>query len=690
MPILRIALDTPLPQLFDYLCEEVVAPGSLVAVPFGRGDKIHVGVVLDRVDTSTQDLAKLKIVAQVIYDCPPLMASWRDLCQFASAYYHHPLGEVMVSSLPKNLRDANTAALTRAHQKNNASVTEAAKKLGAKNLAVKKLNASDTEISEIDTTLTLHPEQALAVAAINAAQGYTPFLLHGITGSGKTEVYLQAAAAVLARNQSAQVLILVPEINLTPQLLTRIEQRFHAHSVVCLHSGLSEGARLRSWLHAHSGGASIVLGTRLAIMASVPNLALIIVDEEHDASYKQQEGWHYSARDLAIWRAHQLAIPIVLGSATPSIETWYAAQNKRYQLLTLNQRAGDAKPPQIRCIDTGVHKTIDGLSQVLITAVRERLNAREQVLLFLNRRGYAPVLSCGLCAWVSECPNCNATLVLHTADKRLHCHLCAAQSPIPRACPTCGNPDIAALGRGTQRIEESLATQFATRADGSAITVLRIDADSVRKKGSAEEAFAKVHRGEIDILVGTQMVSKGHDFRGINLVAVLNADAALFSGDFRAGERLFAQLMQVAGRAGRASDTSEVLIQTRYPSHPLYDALIKQDYAAYATVLLEERSSAGLPPFSHQVILRAQARTMEAALEFLTYASELLSENPALVINSPIPMNVAKIANLCRAQLLIESNSRSQLQNALTPWVAALYQMKSRIRWQLEVDPHDV
>jgi primosomal protein N' (replication factor Y) (superfamily II helicase) len=600
---------------------------------------------------------------------PPLPPAWIDLCRFAADYYQRPLGEVAVPGMPKNLRAQKTTSLDRALAK----------------LAKTPPSNDATAVAEP----ALNAAQAEAVEAIATAQGYAPMLLYGVTGSGKTEVYLQAAARILAANNDAQVLFLVPEINLTPQLEANIRARFPGLEVATLHSGLAEGERLRHWLAAHLGRARIVLGTRLAVLASLPHLKLIVVDEEHDPSYKQQEGLRYSARDLGVWRAHQLAIPIVLGSATPSLETWHHAQSKRYRKLALRTRAvANAVLPTVRLIDMERDKPTQGLTSNLIGAVRRRLERGEQSLLFLNRRGYAPVISCDACGWVSNCPRCTAFMVLHKLDHRLRCHHCSLEQRIPRSCPTCGNIDVQPLGRGTQRIEEGLQTLFPQAR------VARIDADSTRLKGSAQAAFDAVHRGEVDILIGTQMVAKGHDFRNLTLVGVLNPDTALFSQDYRAGERLFAQLMQVAGRAGRTGQkenghASEVMIQTRYPQHPLYASVMAHDYDRFAGKLLEERQQATLPPFMYQALLRAEAKELQTALGFLQEAAASV-DHPGITVNEPIPMTMTRVANVDRAQLLVESPSRPALQAFLKDWIAALRLMKARAKWTLEVDPVDI
>jgi len=672
--IVNVALDTPLDITFDYRCAggDSAAPpavGQLVLVPFGR--RQATGIIIGVHTSSDVPADKLKDVIAIRRQLLPLSPQWLALCRFAADYYQRPLGEVALPGLPKNLRAESTVALDR---------------------AIKKQAALSTahDASPIDMPA-LRPAQKAAAEAIAGAQGFAPMLLYGVTGSGKTEVYLQAAADVLARagEAPAQILILVPEINLTPQLEGNVRARFPGVSVVSLHSGLAEGERTLHWLAAHLGHARIVLGTRLAVLASLPHLRLIVIDEEHDPSYKQQEGLRYSARDLAVWRAHQLAIPIVLGSATPSLETWQHAQTGRYRKLELRQRAvQDAVLPAVRLIDMERDKPADGLTSTLAAALKQRLARGEQSLLFLNRRGYAPVLSCDACGWVSNCTRCTSFMVLHKPEHRLRCHHCSLELRIPKHCPTCGNVDLQPLGRGTQRVEEGLQQLFPQAR------ILRIDADSTRRKGSAQAAFDSVHRGEVDILIGTQMVAKGHDFKNLTLVGVLNPDTALFSQDYRASERLFAQLMQVAGRAGRAAQkaggsASEVLIQSRYIHHPLYAAVIAHDYDGFAGALLEEREQAALPPYLYQALLRAEAKELATALAFLEEAATCLAHE-GIAIHDPMPMTMTRVANVDRAQLLIESASRPALQAFLKEWLALLRQMRTRAKWSLEVDPVDI
>lgn len=632
-------------------------------VPFGPREVV--GLIVDILEETDVPEEKLKAALAVRTQLAPLSPQWLALAGFAAEYYQRPLGEVALPGLPKNLRVSSTVALDR---------------------AIKKLAKLEEPHDPAPANVpALNAGQQAAAAAIVGAQGFAPFLLYGVTGSGKTEVYLQACAQVLAREPQGQVLVLVPEINLTPQLETNIRNRFPGVMLSTLHSRLSEGERMLHWLAAHEGKARIVLGTRLSILASMPNLKMIVIDEEHDPSYKQQEGLRYSARDLAVWRAHQLQIPVVMGSATPSLESWHHALKGRYRKLELRERAvQQAVLPSVKLIDTSRRRGQEGLTEQLVDAIRLRMERGEQSLLFLNRRGYSPVITCESCGWVSECKRCTASMVLHKSDYRLRCHHCSLEMRIPRHCPTCGNIDLQPLGRGTQRIEESLQQLFPQAR------VLRIDADSTRRKGSAQEAFDSVHRQEVDILVGTQMVAKGHDFKNLTLVGIMNPDSSLFSQDYRASERLFAQLMQVAGRAGRQGGSeSEVLVQTSYPEHPLFSALVAHDYDYFANSLLGEREVAGLPPYLYQAILRAEARELELALEFLRGARDLV-QHGGITINDPIPMSMARVHNMERAQLLVESPSRPALQAFLKEWMQALREQKTRVKWSLEVDPVDI
>jgi len=663
---LEVVIDTPLNSSFDYRwpCQpgDEPLPGQLALVSFARREVMALIVAVK--STSDVPPEKLKDALAVRSELAPLSGRWLALAKFAAEYYQRPLGEVALPGLPKNLRVPKTVALGRALKK------------------LAKLDAGQ-DATAVGMPV-LNTAQQEAADAIGGATGFNPFLLWGVTGSGKTEVYLQACAQVLARDPQAQILIMVPEINLTPQLEGNIRARFPGMMLATLHSSLSEGERMLHWLAAHLGQARIVLGTRLSLLASLPHLQLIVIDEEHDPSYKQQEGLRYSARDLAVWRAHQLGIPIVLGSATPSLESWHHARSGRYQRLDLRERAvQDAVLPRVRLIDMERDRGRDGLTAEMVAALRLRLERGEQSLLFLNRRGYAPVISCDACGWISDCTRCTAFMVLHKPENRLRCHHCSLELRIPRSCPTCGNVDIQPLGRGTQRVEEGLRAMFPEAR------ILRIDADSTRLKGSAQAAFDSVHRGEVDILIGTQMVAKGHDFKKLTLVGILNPDTALFSQDYRASERLFAQLMQVAGRAGRAGAPSEVLVQTRYVQHPLYGAVMRHDYERFAGQLLDERREAGLPPYMYQALLRAEARELPIAIAFLESARDCLAHD-GILINDPIPMTMTRVHNMDRAQLLVESSSRPALQAFLREWMEALRAMKARVKWSLEVDPLDI
>lgn len=725
MTIVRVALPLPLPQVFDYAASDASAAdiGRCVKVPFGRGERSGLIVALDA--EAEVDLARLKTVHHIQRDVPPLPADWLELVAFVARYYHAPIGEVVALALPPGLRRADGVSgededpLLEIAPAGHAALGAARRP--SKALALLQALAQDVapwrrsvirereggeavgellrrgwlgvavdEAQRRGTTgalPVLTDEQDGAVRAIlQAGEGFRTWLLQGVTGSGKTEVYLRLAEQMLSRGR--QVLMLVPEIALTPQLERRVAQRFAAANVVSLHSGLADGARSRGFVQALSGHADIVLGTRLAVFAPLPRLGLILVDEEHDASYKQQEGVRYSARDVAVWRGRQRDVPVVLGSATPSLETWYHARAERYALQVLNQRAVAASMPTVRCIDVRRLKLDEGLSPGLKAAIEQRLARGEQSLVFLNRRGYAPVLSCPSCGWVSRCPHCSANLVVHLADRRLRCHHCGCDGGIPHACPSCGNQDIQPFGRGTQRIEARLAELFPQAR------VLRVDRDAARTRKQWESLLATIAEGGADILVGTQMMAKGHDFPKLTLVGVVGADASLHAADFRAPERLFQQLMQVGGRAGRGTLPGEVLIQTEYPAHPLYLHLARHDFDAFARMELQERRSAGFPPFTYQAMLRADAPALDDAVEFLRHARRLAEERApeGLRIYDPVPMRMTRLARRERAQLLLEADQRGMLQGFLADWVALLYRQRTarELRWQLDVDPLDV
>ncbi|MDP9043631.1 MAG: primosomal protein N' [Pseudomonadota bacterium] len=686
---LRVAVEAPqhtgLTGPLDYESPVPLAPGTLVRVPLGR--RSVPGVVWH--GAAGDSPVVIRPVDTALLSLPPLGAAWRELVDFAAAYYQRSTGEIALSVLPPDLRKLG-----------DAQVADRIRKLETMRSAV---GAADA-VADASVPPPLSTGQADALARIAAAgqsESPSPLLLQGVTGSGKTEVYLGAAARALEAGR--QALVLVPEINLTPQLEARFAERFRGRYIVSLHSGLTPAQRLRSWLAAHLGLADLVLGTRLAVFASMPRLGLIVVDEEHDPSYKQQDGARYSARDLAVYRGRLERVVVVLGSATPSLETWQHASTGRYQRVALAERIGGGVLPALRLVDmTRVPKPGPNqpLSAPLMEALRERLARGEQSLVFLNRRGYAPALACGDCDWKSGCPHCSAWRVFHKLDRTLRCHHCGYTDRVPRACPQCGNLDIGPVGRGTERLEEQLAALLRT-ASGQPARVARIDADSTRAKGALEAQLGAVHAGDIDVLVGTQMVTKGHDFRRITLVAAVNPDGALFSSDFRGPERLFALLMQAGGRAGRdaqQASRSELWVQTSNPLHPLYAALRRHDFDAFAASQLEERRMAGLPPFSHLAVLRADARTAEAARTFLAAAAALANDLPGAAevqVYPPVPPGIARIADVERMQMLVESTSRVALQRFLARWLPELHALRRErppgveriLRWAVDVDP---
>jgi primosomal protein N' (replication factor Y) len=669
----RVAVAVETPQhsaiggLLDYASERSLAPGTLVRVPLGKRELP--GIVWHRAAEGTTEDDRLRPIAGVLASLPPLGDAWRRLLDFAAAYYQRGIGELALAVLPPELRKLDDAQLAR-------RVARLRTHLPAEPVAA-------------EPAPELNAEQTAALASLG--DGTQPTLLFGVTGSGKTEVYLHAAAQALEAGR--QALVLVPEINLTPQLEARFAARFPGRVLVSLHSALTPAQRLRHWLLAHLGMADLVLGTRLAVFASLPRLGLIVVDEEHDPSFKQQEGARYSARDLAVWRGHDAGVPVLLGSATPSLETWQRVHEGRYRRLDLTQRIGGGVMPRVRLFDMGRLPREKGVeapavAPPLLQAIEERIARGEQSLLLLNRRGYAPVLHCGACAWKSGCPHCSAWRVFHKSDRTLRCHHCGFTERVPRACPECGNLDIAPIGRGTEKLEEQLHTLLPDAR------IARIDADSTRAVGALASQLSAVHAGDVDVLVGTQIVAKGHDFRRITLVAAINPDSALFASDFRAPERQFALLMQAAGRAGRdaqAAERSEMWVQTWHPQHALYSALRRHDYEAFAESQLLERRSAGLPPFSHLALLRAEAKTVEVATAFLEDAARLAQDEAGISLFSPVPPAVAKVADVERMQMLVESPSRPLLQRFLAGWLPQLHplraQHKGLLRWAVDVDP---
>ncbi|MFP5506113.1 MAG: primosomal protein N' [Gammaproteobacteria bacterium] len=729
-PILRVAVPSPLYRLFDYLPPRGMStaprPGMRVSVPFGRGRTV--GLLVETAARSEVDPARLKRAQAVLDDAPLLPADILAMAQWAAGYYQHPLGEVLAGCLPVALRGgqpaqargtavwrlsaagaaADRGALARAPRQAQAldyleqhpdgcsrERLEAAG-FGAhvlRALAARgwiephtPLPAQPEPSGSTSVPPALNPAQAGAAAAIAAARGgYQSFLLDGVTGSGKTEVYLQAIADCLTAGR--QALVVVPEIGLTPQLLERFRQRL-GFTPALLHSGLNESERLNAWLAARSGQAQVIVGTRSAAWAPLARPGLFIVDEEHDPSLKQQEGFRYSARDLLVWRAHRDGAPIVLGSATPSLETLHNAQQGRYRHLSLPERAGAAAAPRLHLLDIRNQPLDEGLSAALLAHMRGHLERGGQVLLFLNRRGFAPTLLCHACGWVGECRRCDAHLTLHQGQKLLRCHHCGGQQPIPRQCPQCGCADLRPLGAGTERVEQALARRFPD------IAQVRIDRDSTRRKGRLEDLLAQATRGEARILLGTQMLAKGHHFPGVTLVGILEADQGLFSADFRAGERLAQQIVQVAGRAGRAERPGEVLIQTHHPEHPLLRQLVEAGYPAFAAAALAERQAAGLPPFRSLALLRAEAPDARAPEGFLDEAHATLVAKPldGIEMWGPVPSPMERRAGRFRAQLLLVARDRARLQRLLADWVPRLGELKSarKVRWSIDVDPIDL
>ena len=668
----EVVVDVPVVQALTYglrEADEPAEPGTCCVVPVGRREVV--GICVGRSTEASVADERVRPVSRWLGEIAPLDAHWLAFTRFAADYYQHSWGQVAVAALPPLLRTPpGPRWSTSLRRLRNASKQEGAAPTRA---AVPVLNA----------------EQRSAVDAVAAQEGFAPMLLHGVTGSGKTEVYLTAIERLLARDAQAQALLLVPEIGLTPQLQSRLHDRFPDQPIVCLHSGMPAAERSAAWLAAHEGRARIVLGTRLAVFASLPQLRLLIVDEEHDTSYKAGDGVRYSARDLAVKRAQMLGVPVVLGSATPALESWAQATQGRYRLLRLPRRATEAAQPQVELIDQRQHKAANGLTEPLRAALAETVARGEQALVFINRRGYAPVVACSACGWLSACPNCAVFAAFHKTDGALHCHHCGWRSRVPRACPTCGNQDLDAVGHGTQRLEETLAAAL------PGARILRIDRDSTRRRGAADSALAAVHAGETDVLVGTQMIAKGHDFQRVSLVGIVNADAQLVSHDFRAPERLFSTVMQVSGRAGRSGLPSRVLVQTRFPDHPLFAALLRFDYEGFARSQLAEREAAGMPPFVPQALLTAQAKSLEAALAFLGHARSLGYGLPeAATLYDPVPMPLTRLAGVFRAQMLVEAPRRSQLQAFLRQWLARLREADPpagpRVRWQIEVDPQEI
>lgn len=723
--ILKVALDVPLDRLFDYLDGGFsVQVGQRVVVPFGRRNVV--GVVIEKSDSSEFAPEKLKTIIQVFDDELPIDTSTFSLLKFCADYYQYPFGQALLASLPTRLRQTEPAVsrkqylysltpegmvadpdLIPARQSVQRKVFAALQQSTLSESALKEISASWRQAIEAfrvqgwvhaEQVLAgfksamkaapppyLNDEQQVAVNAVTeAANTFKPFLLHGITGSGKTEVYMQILQQALADNDG-QALVLVPEINLTPQLEARFRNRLPHLPLVSLHSNLGESERLQNWLLAQSGQARIIIGTRLAVFTPIPNLKIVMVDEEHDGSYKQQDSMRYHARDVAMVRAQRSKVPIVMGSATPALETWHNAQSGKYTLLSLHSRAvAQSALPNIRCIDNTKQESTNGLTQVLVHAMRERLEKGEQSLLFINRRGYSPVLLCSACHWIAPCMRCSSRLVVHLKQGRLRCHHCGHEQKIVRQCPSCGNADLHPTGHGTQRLEETLKALFPTAR------IQRVDRDSTSRKEALNDILTAVHDNQIDILIGTQMLAKGHDFPNLTLVGVIDTDSALFSPDFRAAERLFAQLMQVSGRAGRAEKPGEVLIQTAFPSHHLFNALRTQDYPAYAQTLLQEREMAQFPPYCYLALIKAESTQYREVEQFLNFAFELARQLSDQVLTyDPMRAQMEKLKGMERGHILMQATQRGALQKllaALTPQLRAS-KLAAKVRWNIDVDP---
>ncbi len=733
---LRIALPSPLRRLFDYRAPTQVSasawqPGVRVRVPFGRRELV--GILVETASTTNVPTNKLKDALALLDEQPLLPPSMMRLCIWAAQYYQHSLGDTFSWALPALLRQGEPAEarqqrmwlaklplnlddprLARAPRQRQALQVLAQHSHGIAHERLEHFSISKDSVNTLlekglvteqirqlqdlphkppslaQPELPLNDEQQAAFNAIHANnQEYKAYLLAGVTGSGKTEVYLQLIRETLAAGK--QVLVLIPEINLGPQTLERFTKRFNAR-IALLHSNVNDRERLEAWLAARSGHADIIIGTRSALFTPLKRLGLIIIDEEHDASYKQQEGLRYHARDLALVRARTANIPIVLGSATPSLESLYNAYNGRFALLRLTKRAGGASQPKFIRLDVRSLPLDSGMSAPLQKEIRQTLEAGQQVLVFLNRRGFAPVLMCNDCGWMSQCSECDARLTFHQRDNELRCHHCGHTEARPHQCPSCNNVDLRPIGAGTERAEERLQILFPDTP------VLRIDRDSTSRKGSMDTLLSTIGSGQPCIMIGTQMLAKGHHFPRVTLVAILNADGGLFSADFRASEKMAQLIVQVAGRAGRASDLGRVIIQSQLADHPLLVQLSEQGYFAFAEQALSERRATGLPPFSHLALLRADALKAELADLFLedaySIAEQLLDQLKieGVELLGPITSPMERRAGRYRAQLLLQANSRAQLHRLLTPLCNNLENLPSarQSRWSLDVDPIDL
>ncbi|WP_255879960.1 replication restart helicase PriA [Polynucleobacter paludilacus] len=691
----QIVLDKPLAQAFDYAwdverlgCEPAV--GQIVSVPFGSA--LSVGVIIKVNTHSDLEISKIKSVIDVA-PLPPIDAGLLSLMNFASQYYIHSLGETIVPSIPQMWRKPERWDKLRL--------------VAQSSVSKKKKNETASASEKFIGVDQLNPEQKNALNILLQKESLGAFraiLLQGQTGSGKTAVFLNWLASILEEKNS-QVLLLVPEINLTPQLERRIKAYFPDKKIALLHSGVSEKQRGISWQEAMLGEAQIILGTRLAVLTPMPNLRAIVVDEEHDPSYKQQEGTRYSARDLAIWRAHDQGLPILLASATPSLETWMAAQLGRYEYIRLDSRAQGANLPKVHLVNTqdpqnrSQHSPL--FTKIIEGAITKSIGEKKQSLVLINRRGYSPVISCPACSWMSKCAQCSSCMVMHKAgalSKKtvLSCHHCGLVKPMPNFCPDCGNADLKPVGQGTQKIEDVIENAWPQA------TVLRIDTDSSRRSKGAEELFQKIHEGGVDIVVGTQMIAKGHDYQNIGTVAVLDADSRLYSPDFRAAERLFAQLIQVAGRAGRSQqhhqESGDIYIETQHPDAAVFQYLLRHDVDGFLSFTAKEREESKLPPFSYQGLIHAEGKSIAKAIQFLSELKAQLVErglvHKGVKIYDPVPKTIMRLAGSERAQLLIESNSRKHLQELLEAIDRLLrhdsqgrISKVTRIRWLIERDP---
>ena len=721
----RNVVNVPLSDgLLTYSHSEPLPQGARVLVPFRN--KTVVGIVWETDIAPDMDAARILSIQTTFSDEPPLPENWRDLLSFTSRYYHYPTGQAVFAALPQGLKETRAVEMPQpplfyalneagraqtpppARFNKKAALWDALLSGGMTMAALKQVNAQAAKLIEdwaeqgwIETAeaakpvlrsyhgqashseFVLNADQQKASDEIQTAFGkFQPFLLYGITGSGKTEVYFDAIAKVLA--QGRQVLFLLPEINLTPQLLKRVENRFANVPTAVLHSQMAAGRRTQDYLRAMLGQAKLVIGTRLAVFTPLPDVGLIVVDEEHDGSFKQDNELRYHARDLAVWRAKQSGCPVVLGSATPSLESWHKAQSGAYRLLQLTERAHTAAQlPQVDILNVGRLKLDNGFSPQALQLLKQNFEAGGMSLVYLNRRGFAPALFCGDCGHTFGCPNCSAKMVLHQRARQLRCHHCDYREPIPFKCPDCGNQDLTAVGHGTQRVEETLRA-FLPKA-----AVVRVDRDSTAHKNDWEDLYRRIADNKIDILVGTQMLAKGHDFALLNLVIVLNADGSLYSADFRAPERLFAELMQVSGRAGRADKPGKVLIQTQLPEHPVFAAVKAQDYAVFAENELNERQMFAMPPFGFQTAIRADAPRVADAMEFLNAAKETLAPLLPESVSQfgAAPMLMVRLAERERAQIFLESPSRQDLHRAVSLWVQVLQQNRDgKIRWSVDVD----